>query len=447
MSKEITREEIKEKILDTPLGEFKGKDFELALDYYLDGREDMEVETLYKKVIKESALDFFKELKTLNTEYDFEQEVSTLVSFLSLSPLNKEKILIESPILKTIRAIPNIENIFIIYTKDSEKRFKELKKYLKTMNKYVVGKSVDIENVNDSYNYLHSLVKAGEIDRTNTIMDSTLGLRMFGIALYKIAVERGINLIAWRDYQLPSYIKKGEIYLESEKTNKRIPFLTKLILMQEPKFENAKLHRALIEELKNFNFSGASNYYDTLGIKDLKILCQDLDEIFNLKYIFELDPEDFYQNLENIIKKILDYDLEEEKNKESIKLILLKLLPLVNYKKLLKGINNFNIKVNEVDSYIENLLKIDKNIKVKIYYLFVLKYLNIKLEEKAINSTIIKNIIKKISKYNKKELEINTIDEILDELFDNYNIKHLTTFHLENLNKLQLNEREKKNRD
>ena len=441
-----TREEIIKSIINTSLGELKGKDFELAVEYYLDGREDKEIEKLYKKIIDKNAQELFKELKSFSSDKDIEveYEISNLVSFLSLSDLNIDKILTESPILKTLRAIPSIENVFILYTKDSEERFEELKEYLEGKNKEVIGKIVDIENINESYNYIQSLVKAGEIDRSDTIMDSTLGFRMFGIALYKIAVERGINIIAWRDYQLPSYIKIGDVYLKSEKNNKRIPLLTKLILMQEPRFENAKIYRALTEELRKFNFKGASNYYYTLGLMDLKRLCQDLAEVFDLRNILELDSKKFYQNLENVLDRILHYDLEEEKNKEILKLILLKLLPLVNHSKLLKEINSFNIVKDDIDNYIDNLLKVDKNIKEKIYYLFALKYLEAKLEDEAIESSIIKNIVKKISKLNKRELEVDSIDEIIEEIFYEYNVEKLNTYEAEKLTRDKMEKRKVK---
>lgn len=441
-----TREEIIKSIINTSLGELKGKDFELAVEYYLDGREDKEIEKLYKKIIDKNAQELFKELRSFSSDKDIEieYEISNLVSFLSLSDLNIDKILTESPILKTLRAIPSIENVFILYTKDSEERFEELKEYLEGKNKEVIGKIVDIENINDSYNYIQSLVKAGEIDRSDTIMDSTLGFRMFGIALYKIAVERGINIIAWRDYQLPSYMKIGDVYLKSEKNNKRIPLLTKLVLMQEPRFENAKIYRALTEELRKFNFKGASNYYYTLGLMDLKRLCQDLAEVFDLRNILELDSKKFYQNLENVLDRILHYDLEEEKNKEILKLILLKLLPLVNHSKLLKEINSFNIVKDDIDNYIDNLLKEDKNIKEKIYYLFALKYLEAKLEDEAIESSIVKNIVKKISKLNKRELEVDSIDEIIEEIFYEYNVEKLNTYEAEKLTRDKMEKRKVK---
>lgn len=427
MSEGLTRDEIREKIIETPLGELRGREFELALDYYLDNREDKEVERLYEKVIKENAKNFYNEIRRSeeDDEYEFEEEIYNLVSFLSLSPLNEDKILTESPILKTLRAIPTIENVFVLYTKDSEKRFEDLEKHLKSMKKEVIGKSVDIDNINESYEYLQALVKAGEIDRENTIMDSTLGLRMFGIALYKIAVERGINIVAWRDYQFPAYTKSKDLYLIDEKATKRIPFLTKLTLMQEPKFENAKIYRSLIEELKKFNFSGASSYYNTLGLLDLKRVCENLDEVFNLKNILELDVERFYFTLENILEKILNYDFEEEKNKESVKPILLGFLAIVDYKKLIKGVNSFNINEDDVDNFLKKLMKTDKNLKEKIYYFFVLKYLEVKLGEEAIESTIVKNIIKKILRWNKDKIEpeFETIDDILDALFETSEIR------------------------
>lgn len=430
MDNYITKEKIEKNLADTPLDKFSKKEFKIITDYYLENKTTSETEQLYKKVIKENAKNFFKELEEINGKISKKIEEETteiyaLISFLSLAPLKGKNILTESPILKTLRAIPTITDIFILYTEDSKKRFEELEECLKFKNIRIVSKSVDIENINESYNFLQEIVKTEGLDETNTILDSTLGLRMFGIALYKIAVERGLNLITWRDYQLPKYTKEGEFYkLEKNKTE-RIPFLTKLTLMQEPKFENDKIYRALIKELKNFNFIGASSYYNTLGLMDLKRICQDFDEVFGLKNILELNCDKFYFSLESTLSKILNYDLEEEKNYEIIKLILLKLLSIVNYKKLLTRTNNFNIKSDNVDSYIEELYKKDKHIKTKIYYSFVLKYLETKLGDTALDNLYTKNIIEKISKLYKKNIKVEDIEELIDILFNGNTKEHM----------------------
>lgn len=413
----ITREELEEVLENTPLNEFSRKDFQIAVDYYLENKYTSDTEILYEKIIEKNGEEFFKELKELDKKIVEDLEIYNLISFLSLAPLNEKKMLIESPILKTIRAIPSITNVFILYTEDSKKRFEELKEYLKSQDIDIIGKSIDIDNINESYQFLQEIVKAEGLDKSNTVLDSTLGLRMFGIALYKIAVERGLNLIAWRDYQLPKYIKEKEGYkLEKNKTE-RIPFLAKLTLLQEPKFENAKIYRALIKELKSFNFSGAASYYNTLGLTDLKILCQDFENVFGLKSILEFDSNKFYNSLEIVLKKILNYDVEEEKNQEIIKLITLKLLPLVNYKNILKGINSFNIKIEDVDSYICKLSLKDERIKIKIYYSFVLNYLRAKLGDEAIDNPYVQNIISEIFSWDKKKIKIESIEEILSVLF------------------------------
>lgn len=82
MSKSLTRDEIREKIIDTPLGDFRGEDFELALDYYLDNREDKKIENLYKKVIEENAKNLYEELRSFNNgEVEVEDTIINLVSF------------------------------------------------------------------------------------------------------------------------------------------------------------------------------------------------------------------------------------------------------------------------------------------------------------------------------------------------------------------------------
>ena len=419
------REEIETKLQDTALGDFKPKDFKVVVDYYLDKINNDRSKELYKKIIEENSKEFFEKLKEINgkingnsNENSEKAEINTLISFISLTPLNTDEVITECPILKSIRAIPSIKTVFSPYTEDSEKLFAPLKDYLNKMGIKLIGEHVDIDDIQDSYNSLLGFIKAEGLDGSNTIIDSTSGLRMFGMALYKVAVERGLNLITWRDYQLPLYEKdKENLYIKSKNKNDRIPFLAKLVVIPEPKFENAKIHRALNEELRDFNLSGAKNYYNTLGITDLKKLCQELEKVFNLENILELNSENFYQSLDTTLKNILSIDLEEERNSETIKMILLKLLPIIDYKNILDGINSFNLKKEDIDDYIITASSKDKNLKEKIYYSFVLKYLMAKLENNNLDNFIVQSIIKKVVKFNKLQEDFESLENIFNSLF------------------------------
>ena len=421
----FTREEIESELQEKALGDFKSKDFKVVVDYYLDKINNERSKKLYKQIIEENSREFSEKLKEINGKIDGKSneimekaEIDTLISFLSLTPLNIAEVITECPILKSIRAIPSIKTVFAPYTDESEKLFAPLKDHLNKMGIKLIGERVDIDDIQDSYNSLLGFIKAEGLDGSNTIIDSTSGLRMFGMALYKVAVERGLNLITWRDYQLPLYEKdKENLYIKSKNKNDRIPFLAKLVVIPEPKFENAKIHRALNEELRDFNLSGAKNYYNTLGITDLKKLCQELEKVFNLENILELNSENFYQSLDTTLKNILSIDLEEERNSETIKMILLKLLPIVDYKKILDGINSFNLKKEDIDDYIITASSKDKNLKEKIYYSFVLKYLMAKLENNNLDNFIVQNIIKKVSKFNKTKEVFKSLEDIFNLLF------------------------------
>lgn len=421
----FTREEIESELQEKALGDFKSKDFKVVVDYYLDKINNERSKELYKQIIEENSREFSEKLKEINGKIDGKSneimekaEIDTLISFLSLTPLNIAEVITECPILKSIRAIPSIKTVFAPYTDESEKLFAPLKDHLNKMGIKLIGEHVDIDDIQDSYNSLLGFIKAEGLDGRNTIIDSTSGLRMFGMALYKVAVERGLNLITWRDYQLPLYEKdKENLYIKSKNKNDRIPFLAKLVVIPEPKFENAKIHRALNEELRDFNLSGAKNYYNTLGITDLKKLCQELEKVFNLENILELNSENFYQSLDTTLKNILSIDLEEERNSETIKMILLKLLPIVDYKKILDGINSFNLRKEDIDDYIITTSSKDKNLKEKIYYSFVLKYLMAKLENNNLDNFIVQNIIKKVSKFNKTKEEFKSLEDIFNLLF------------------------------
>lgn len=421
----FTREEIENELQEKALGDFKSKDFKVVVDYYLNKINNERSKELYKQIIEENSREFSEKLKEINGKIDGKSneitekaEIDTLISFLSLTPLNIAEVITECPILKSIRAIPSIKTVFAPYTDESEKLFAPLKDHLNKMGIKLIGEHVDIDDIQDSYNSLLGFIKAEGLDGSNTIIDSTSGLRMFGMALYKVAVERGLNLITWRDYQLPLYEKdKENLYIKSKNKNDRIPFLAKLVVIPEPKFENAKIHRALNEELRDFNLSGAKNYYNTLGITDLKKLCQELEKVFNLENILELNSENFYQSLDTTLKNILSIDLEEERNSETIKMILLKLLPIVDYKKILDGINSFNLRKEDIDDYIITASSKDKNLKEKIYYSFVLKYLMAKLENNNLDNFIVQNIIKKVSKFNKTKEEFKSLEDIFNLLF------------------------------
>ena len=421
----FTREEIESELQEKALGDFKSKDFKVVVDYYLDKINNERSKELYKQIIEENSREFSEKLKEINGKIDGKSneimekaEIDTLISFLSLTPLNIAEVITECPILKSIRAIPSIKTVFAPYTDESEKLFAPLKDHLNKMGIKLIGERVDIDDIQDSYNSLLGFIKAEGLDGSNTIIDSTSGLRMFGMALYKVAVERGLNLITWRDYQLPLYEKdKENLYIKSKNKNDRIPFLAKLVVIPEPKFENAKIHRALNEELRDFNLSGAKNYYNTLGITDLKKLCQELEKVFNLENILELNSENFYQSLDTTLKNILSIDLEEERNSETIKMILLKLLPIVDYKKILDGINSFNLKKEDIDDYIITASSKDKNLKEKIYYSFVLKYLMAKLENNNLDNFIVQSIIKKVVKFNKLQEDFESLENIFNSLF------------------------------
>lgn len=421
----FTREEIESELQEKALGDFKSKDFKVVVDYYLDKINNERSKELYKQIIEENSREFSEKLKEINGKIDGKSneimekaEIDTLISFLSLTPLNIAEVITECPILKSIRAIPSIKTVFAPYTDESEKLFAPLKDHLNKMGIKLIGERVDIDDIQDSYNSLLGFIKAEGLDGSNTIIDSTSGLRMFGMALYKVAVERGLNLITWRDYQLPLYEKdKENLYIKSKNKNDRIPFLAKLVVIPEPKFENAKIHRALNEELRDFNLSGAKNYYNTLGITDLKKLCQELEKVFNLENILELNSDNFYETLETTLKNILSIDLEEERNSETIKMILLKLLPIIDYKNILDGINSFNLKKEDIDDYIITASSKDKNLKEKIYYSFVLKYLMAKLENNNLDNFIVQNIIKKVSKFNKTKEEFKSLEDIFNLLF------------------------------
>ena len=359
----LSKEEIKNKIKALFEGKnLKDEDFNLILKYHLEDKnlsfeERKKLENLYLKKIENTNLSFLKDKK-----------IKTLVSCVSLAFYTKEDILEELPIFKSLRLFKDISKIYLLYTEESVGRYQNIEKELKEKNIEVIGKEVRNDSIESIYNYLRGLAIKEEINKDNTILDVTLGLKMSGIALYKISAEHGIPSINWKELQLPIYELKNSKYIETTKV-KRIPFTTKMEIMKEPLKESIRNYERLNEALENEEYNLVAGYYKNLGLNDLEFFFEELSKVFNFNVMSSLDVEEFYKKVEIFLKRIFLYENFNESTKNKIREFILTLTAMITFDEYkLKG--KKGIKINRYDwsRYPNSLNILEKNIYLKSLY-------------------------------------------------------------------------------
>lgn len=321
----MIREEIKSKIESLFSTEkYSEEEFEIMLKFHLNEplieREQEILNELYYKKIAQQKLAILSDKK-----------IYTLVSCVSLSKILPQDYL-ELPIFKSLRVFKEIKNIYLLYTNESEFNFKEISEKLKRFNINVIGKTIKNDTIDDIYTTIRDLAIKGEINKENTIFDITLGLKMSGIAFYKLASERGFISINWKELQLPiyNYNEKNSSY---EETNfgKRIPLTVTLELLKEPLKESMKTYTMLNEALENKEYNVVSSHFKNIGNDDISFFFEKLAQLFTFENISSLDYKKFFNGVEEFLKNIFLYPNFTDFTKERIKEFLASLLVLISF--------------------------------------------------------------------------------------------------------------------
>lgn len=321
----MIREEIKSKIESLFSTEkYSEEEFEIMLKFHLNEplieREQEILNELYYKKIAQQKLAILSDKK-----------IYTLVSCVSLSKILPQDYL-ELPIFKSLRVFKEIKNIYLLYTNESEFNFKEISEKLKRFNINVIGKTIKNDTIDDIYTTIRDLAIKGEINKENTIFHITLGLKMSGIAFYKLASERGFISINWKELQLPiyNYNEKNSSY---EETNfgKRIPLTVTLELLKEPLKESMKTYTMLNEALENKEYNVISSHFKNIGNDDISFFFEKLAQLFTFENISSLDYKKFFNGVEEFLKNIFLYPNFTDFTKERIKEFLASLLVLISF--------------------------------------------------------------------------------------------------------------------
>ena len=388
------------------------EEVELSLKYHLNESYDLkEFIDFYKIDVKEYQERFAEDRKN----------ITKLITAISLTKTDMFEKIEKLPFLKTIDVFDKVNTIYFLYTKESDKKFQEIKKYYKNSNKIKIkGQLIDGEDISSMLKYLKGLVIDNKISKDDTLIDSSLGLKLTGIAMYKLAVEHGIKTVTWKDFQMPVYTKTDNEYeIDDSKNGKRVPLLAELKFMEEPTDENIRIYQAINNEIEKFNFHAVANYYRNMKMKDYSFFYDELGDLINLTNILEINSENFYEYISNFLERIFTHNFSEKIVVEKIRYIVLRLALLVDY----KDIENpkFNFTNEEIEEEKDNLKKYklnSKKMQEKLYYALILKYLFATSELSMLNEKISKSIFQIIFKDKNIDLDLDS-DEYIEKLFAN----------------------------
>lgn len=386
------------------------------------------------------------------------EKITTLISTVSFTKIN-DNILDELPIEKSLRIFNNIKNIYLFHTKAAIENYLKIKEKL-TKNGYnVIGEEVD-ETLTEIRKYLHKILRE-ELNKDETIVDITPGIKISSISMYKFAVENGIRAINWKEIQLPRY--NANTYEKEERTD-RIVFSTRLEILKEALEESRQILTDINDALDREEYAILARYYDKLDRKDEAFFFENLAKLFNLENFLALDSENFYKQLKEFLDNILSYRNFDKNISDKIRpfILLLKVISdtdedgkfdekfldkdedsdfLMNYYK--EEIKNFKIVDGDFVDY--SLLMEDQEDqdqdeddnsqkflkKRELYYYLALKFLERKYTDTNLEGNILESIKGKVLEHLKtsefekfeEELERNGISfEIFYEnLFEKYN--------------------------
>lgn len=382
------------------------------------------------------------------------EKITTLISTVSFTKIN-DNILDELPIEKSLRIFNNIKNIYLFHTKAAIENYLKIKEKL-TKNGYnVIGEEVD-ETLTEIRKYLHKILRE-ELNKDETIVDITPGIKISSISMYKFAVENGIRAINWKEIQLPRY--KTNTYEKEERTD-RIVFSTRLEILKEALEESRQILTDINDALDREEYAILARYYDKLDRKDEAFFFENLAKLFNLENFLALDSENFYEQLKEFLDNILSYRNFDKNISDKIRpfILLLKVISDTDEdgkfdEKFLDEDSDFlrdyykeemkNFKIVDGDFVDYSLLMEDQEDqdeddnsqkflkKRELYYYLALKFLERKYTSTNLEGNILESIKGKVLEHLKtsefekfeEELERNGISfEIFYEnLFEKYN--------------------------
>ena len=373
-----------------------------SLGEELSNKEITELEEVYLKNIEKQRKIVANKIKLENIEI--------LISYVSYSYNENKKVYLENILDKNLRVFPNIKYFLLIYSKETEEIFQKIKeKY-----KYIEVNGILLEETTNAHiqKSMESYIKKFKLNKSNSVIDITLGMKVITVYLYKLAVEREIFSINWQEKQIPKYIysKEKDEYIKTKEMI-RYPFSTRLELMIEPEKENIKIYEYINKSLKNFDFLATESYYNQIGNRGMEIFYRELAKIFSFQNMLSLDVDNFYSQVESFFIKLSENKELSRENILKLKPFLSNLLSLILFENieenietrsffwLNKFLTKFQIKSGDL---LENGFL--SEYREEVYYFLLLEYFKSKEEEEK--SYHYEKFIKNLRKNILKELGI-----------------------------------------
>ncbi len=213
---------------------------------------------ILKNLINEKEL-YKKDIESSN--------VSNIISFISTAEVEEFDFY---AVEKTLQVFERTNKIILLATEETKYNANTLKANLEKANRSVEIVNTGLDDYEEIYETLVEIMEGFELDRNETIIDSTQGPRMLGAVFYKFAVEQGIKLVSWQ----------GKI-----NSTKRIPGSDKFNFIKAPQLKNYKLYQNVNKLVNNYKFKEASMLYAQINNNDMALVLDKLGNIFSYEII------------------------------------------------------------------------------------------------------------------------------------------------------------------
>ena len=427
---EQTLDSIKKEILNMVDESYKTNrellDLILKLYFYenneITSEEKLLLERDYKNIIQEQGEKFAREADLDNFR------ITKIVSAVSYS--QKKDIFSEMSFEKDLRIFKNVKKIYFLYTKETIESFNKISEDMKGRNIKSLGIQIVGNTIEESYKEIKKLIYSGKISKLDTIFDTTLGMKTLSTAMYRISSERQIRAINWNEKQISRYVV-NDIGIKKANGNIHLYPTMTLNFMKEPIKEHLSIYTMINEAIEKMDYHNVAKFYKITGRDDMAFFYSEISKIFDLDKMLDDDSYSFYDKLEEILKKIFNYERSYEKETQNkLKKVICFLLFLILYedyedfeKREIEWFKfndkTFGIKEKDFKKFEEEYFEFDKD--KYYYYLMAKEYF---LSGKR-NKIYLNEVVKKINdeiKADGIEEEFNNLDEITNYIYEDEEI-------------------------
>ena len=427
---ELTLDSIKKEVLDMVNESYETNiellDLILKLYFYenneMTPEEKLLLERDYKNIIQEQGEKFAREADLDNFG------ITKIVSAVSYS--QKKDIFSELPFEKDLRIFKNVKKIYFLYTKETIESFNKISEEMNGKNIKSIGIQIVGNTIEESYKEIKKLIYSGKISKLDTIFDTTLGMKTLSTAMYRISSERQIRAINWNEKQISRYVV-SDIGIKKVNGNIHLYPTMTLNFMKEPIKEHLSIYTMINEAIEKMDYHNVAKFYKITGRDDMAFFYREISKIFDLDKMLDEDSYSFYDKLEEILKKIFNYERSYEKETQNkLKKVICFLLFLILYedyedfeKREIEWFKfndkTFGIKEKDFKKFEEEYFEFDKD--KYYYYLMAKEYF---LSGKR-NKIYLNEVVKKINdeiKADGMEEEFNNLDEITNYIYEDEDV-------------------------